>query len=322
MLKTIIMLLSILFATSLYAKNIDKYYFDYIQNHIDIKVEDVNLTTNTNTVDITTNITWSLKNSTIFLDKLKKYIEITPESKKDIYGLIHYPKNPKYYTIDSSKNKKLFKELISKQILIRIRYGKYTNYIPISTGMTYDNNKYGKDKLLLITKKEKLKVKFHKVPKQPKIEDLKIQADIIKDKPFYNLLPKYKDARNYDFSLFKPNNIKYELEEFEWRISKIEVNAGKLQERLKQRKKLVTTFIKKIKLHKENWVNLKLQELNLNYNNTKKTRDNIFLRANNIENNYTNRLYSIINKVLQRTNQQNKLYVENNYIVHYGMAYR
>ena len=112
------------------------------------------------------------------------------------------------------------------------------------------------------------------------------------------------------------------MEEFEWRISKIEVNAGKLQERLRQRKKLVTTFIKKIKLHKENWVNLKLQELNLNYNNTKKTRDNIFLRANNIENNYTNRLYSIINKVLQRTNKQNKLYVENNYIVHYGMSYR
>jgi len=325
MLKTFIMLL---FITNILYGDVNLNYFDFIKHNLKIEVKDTKIENNNdNTFNITSNIDWSLKNSTKFIKELQHSINIIPENKKDLYGISHYSNNPKYYTITNDKNQTLFKNLASKQVVIRIRYGKYVNYIPISTARTKDNTEYGNYKIILLVKKYdfnylNLPIKFTNLPNKLLQQNLKIQTDVIIDKPFYNLIARNTDAKNYNYDLFKNNNIKYELEEFEWRVSKIEVNTGNLHEKLKKRKKILNDFIKKINLHKNNWINVKLQKLNQEYNNTKNNRDNIFKRANNISNNYISRLRKITNKVVIRTNQENKLFVEKNYLIHYTMAYR
>ncbi len=315
-------------------KEIEKNYFNAIKNNIKVKIEDITIIDNHNgSSDVLVDVQWSIEKYSHIIDFLQKHINIEPETIKDNYGRIKRVKNPRYFTFSYDKylknlsKKYIFDRLISKQILIQIKFDKFITHIPISSGLDYDCCKNGDYKSILSVTSydifsKGLPIKFSNIPNRF-LKDLNIDTSIVLEKPFFQLIAQNENGYQYDYSLLKNKSIrKYELEEFEWRVSKIEVNAGYTKEKISQKEDLKNSFIDKLNIHKNYWISLKLQELDNNYTNTKTNRQIIYKQADKICDEYIANLDRIIKKAHQRTKKENMDFVVGNHILHYSMRYQ
>jgi hypothetical protein len=327
--------------TKLIEQNIENNYFTMIKENLDIKIGNIKVENNNDdTSNVSINISWHLNNYQEILNLIPTIIqaESESESKKDYMGRIYKVKHPRYFIFsyyESKKDlsnidkKKILNKLTSKQVAIQIHLGKNVKYLPVSTGLDqYTNGKFGHDKLILAINTygalySDTTIIFFNIPNELLKSLENIDVDIVIDKPFFRLQGKYERIKDWDYSLFaKDYYRKFELKEFEWRISQIEVSSITSTKKLKKEEALKKLFIKKLDNQKNIWIGLKFKKMDETYSNTKKNRSKLYKEIKQIQRSYINSLDETIKKVHNRTKEENLVFMISNQSSIYTKKYK
>ena len=310
-------------------QDIDTKYFQFIKNNTIIDIGNIKVANNENdTSDVTIDIDWKINNYRSLLVFINNYFKTYPEEKEINFRKIKV-KNPSYFTIynissydeeiDNINKNKFFNKLVSKQILIRIKIGKYTQYIPISTGFKlsgYDAT-YGTSKIQLAIKTnsifyKNLPIRFKNISNNLLKELSEVETDIIIEKPFYKLINDYSEYNKPYCPIFTLQK-KWDKygggSDYYKKLAKISLKKISNKEKKLLSSKEKDYLVENLKKQKMNWIGIEFLSLEKqNKLEIDKIKD-IYEKANKIEKKYSSYIDKIYSRIKGNSQKENKYIV-------------